>query len=148
MKREEKSYYDNRTKRFVAIIGFLGIIVGTFGTILLKPNVETAIKRYPYDAKVDQYEGVFVFIRSSPQNNNYKTIAIAETNSLMRAVNASKGKRGFWNVLANASESFLNDLDFDNRLKEMIVEAKRLHPEVQGLIFIDDLTRCKLIRFN
>jgi hypothetical protein len=139
-----KQKSDYRARIIVAIIGVIGILIGTFGTIIIKPKIETPP---PGEAKVDQYNGVYVFIRSNPKSD-YDIITTVETNSLNRAVESASGKKGFWKVLGNATESLLKDLSFENRINAITEEARKVYPDVQGLVFIDDLTKCQVIKFR
>ena len=134
---------DSRTQIIKALIGLAGIIIGTFGTIFI---------RYlqPQDrsiAKVQQYEGVYVFIRSRP-NTDYVSLGSVETNSLTRTVESTQGKKRFGNIAKSIGQSLITELPFENRLKEIVAIAKQRQPQLQGLIFTDDLTRCEEIKFK
>jgi hypothetical protein len=132
---------------FVAIIGLVGILVGTFG----KEGIDYMKGKPPLDmseANVQQYQNVYVFIRSRPKTDRYKSFGTVETNSLVRAVESANNKRGFGNIMKSVGQSLLNDIPFENRLNEIVIEAKKVKPELQGLIFSDNLTKCEMIKFN
>jgi|GEM_PF-4696958 len=131
----------------IALFGFLGILIGTFGTLMvdyLKPA-----KPDDYStAQVQQYQGVFIFLRSKPKTIKYTSLGLTETNSLTRAIESSSNKKGFGKIVKTIGQSFLSDISFENRLNEIVMAAKNLHPEVQGLIFYKDLTECEMIKFK
>ncbi|HKR03141.1 MAG TPA: hypothetical protein VJY62_00790 [Bacteroidia bacterium] len=144
----ESDKWSNRTKIACAIIGLIGICVGTFGTLIIKPNVEQSKPIPPDHSLVQQFQGVYLYIRSKPENVNYTSLGIINANSLTRAVENANHKKGFGNILESVGKSVVKDLSFENRLSAIIEGAKNYNPEVQGVIFLKDLTECELIKFN
>jgi hypothetical protein len=96
---------------------------------------------------VQKYENVFLFIRSKPVTNNYIILENVYTNVLTRAVESGTGKKG-WDIFKKVGESLFKDMSFETRLDEIITAAKAKHPNVDGLIFSNDLTECQLIEFK
>lgn len=138
---------NSRTQVIIAIIGLLGITIGTFGTMLV--NFLNAPEPKPIDfsvSKVQKYDGVFVFIRSRPKEN-YTSLGIVESNTAVRAAESGTGKKG-WDILNNVGKSLLKDISFENRLSSIVTEAKKEKAGVEGLIFIDDLNKCEAIKFK
>jgi hypothetical protein len=138
---------NNKTQLLITVFGFLGILIGTFGTLMVDYLKPAKAEDYSI-AQVQQYQGVYLYLRSKPKTIKYSSLGIAETNSLTRAVESSANKKGFGKIMQNLGQSFLNDISFEKRLNEIVVAAKNLHPELQGLIFYKDLTECEMIKFK
>lgn len=139
-----KKNNENKYKIISALIGLAGIIIGTFGTWYVN-NYLT--ENDPAQAKVQQYEGVYIFLRSRPLHQNYTSVGIVKTNTLSRALESTQGKKKFGEILESIGESLVNDVKFDSRLEEIVQRAKEQYPQMNGMIFSNNLTECEVISF-
>ncbi len=133
----------NRTQLYIALCGLLGVVIGTFGNMLLE---HMKPKNYS-EGIVQEYQGTLLFIRSRPKETNFKSHGIVSTDAASRAVEAAQHKKGFGKFLESIGKSIIDDIPFQNRLDKIIVEAKHAYPKFDGLIFNDDLTQCEIIEF-
>ena len=138
---------DNKTQIFITLIGFLGILIGTFGTLLVNYFSPISSSKIEVSTgKAQQLDGIYLFIRSQPVER-YVSLGTVTDNSVVRAAKSGTGKKGL-DIFKSIGKSLINDISFENRLKSIIGEAKRSKENVQGLIFSDNLNKCEAIRFK
>ena len=133
----------NRAQVYAALIGLLGVVVGTFGKMWIDSNQP---KDYSI-GKVQEYKGIFIFIRSRPVQNTYTSLGIISSDVIERAVESSSEKKGLGKIFESFGKSVLSDMTFENRLTKIVEAAHRYSPTIEGVIFNDDLTQCEVITF-
>ena len=112
----------NRTKVFIAFIGLIGIIVGTFGTTIYNQYFSGTIT-VPSDNSLSyamKQNGIYIFFRSIPHDKYIKLGTPINTDVASRAIENAEGKKGLGNILKGVSNSLLKDLSFENRLTSII----------------------------
>jgi len=139
----------NRTNITVAIIGLLGVFIGTFGMKYYEDNYGEKILPKNNVAYVEDYKnsGIYIFFRSRPHSDNYTVIGTVDGNAILRAIENAEGKKGLGNILKGLGNSVLNDLSFENRLDKVVEQTIKDYKGVEGIIFSKDLTKGEAIKF-
>lgn len=139
----------NRTKILVAIIGLIGVCLGTFGTSLYNKYFVETIQPENNLAYAQEYKGIYVFFRSRPQDNKYISLGPIDGNAVFRAIENTEGKKGFKKIFNSVTKSLTDDLSFENRLDKVVEQAKEDYKDqgVEGIIFSKDLTKGEAIKF-
>jgi len=142
MRKSQEVRY--KYKLIIAVVGLISLVIGTFGSFLVEnylkpPNLSEALAQ--------QFDHVYVFIRCAPQHP-YFDIGTLQTNSLTRIATSTENKKGVGKVLTSIGQSLLGEIQFEERLKQVVDEARKSKPNVQAIIFNKDLTSCELIRFK
>ena len=99
-------------------------------------------------AKVDQIQGLFIFIEATPVKEyqslgkitNEGYVEITEHDS----TTSRKRVRGAWVVL----KADQKNLNYSERLHMMIGKVRAEFPQADGIIFYDRITRCEAIKFQ
>jgi hypothetical protein len=137
----------NRTKIWVAMIGLVGVLGGTFGTKIYNEYLGGTISPQNDVAHVDEHKGILIFFKSRPHSNEYIKLGNVNTNVAFRAIDNVKGKKGIGNILKGLGSSLTGELSFEIRLDAIVEEAIGQFQGVEGVIFSKDLTQCEAIRF-
>lgn len=138
---------DNRTKIVVALMGLAGVCIGTFGTNWYNNKFGEEIQPENNLAYTQEYKGIYIFFRSRPQDNKYKSLGIIDGNAIFRAIENAEGKKGFGKILQSVGNSLANDLSFENRLEKVVEQTIKDYDGVEGIIFSKDLTKGEAIKF-
>ncbi len=92
-------------------------------------------------ANVKKIEGLYIFIESEPISP-YDQIAEFKNGIFDKLLSASQKS------VSEATSDILCSFVFDKNLKNIATEIKSKYPEANGVIFNDDMTDCKIIKYK
>lgn len=78
----------------------------------------------------------------------YSDLETLNNDLLSDVMENSKGKKKFGQVLKGIVEASTNYLSLNQIVTNMCNEAKEKHPKADGIIFMDNLSKAKVIQFK
>ena len=97
-------------------------------------------------SKSNEINGVLIFIKTNPICK-YTVLGVCKNDLLDQVGSATKEKK-FGQVIKGLFDVSNQNMDFQKLLDNMVEKAKKEHPEVEGLIFKENLSSCEIIKFN